>query len=118
MQNAVQKLKGRNDTDPLPDPPNLLPSGLFFSDANAAALANLIRYWESPANDRSIPTTQAEAEAYIHRLVNAINNNVGCVKTNTERDSKGWVIRWADGAVFYRKTAIEALAWRLYVSLW
>jgi hypothetical protein len=117
MQTSVQKVKDRNDTDPPLDPPIRLPSGLFFQNANAAALANLITYWEPPASDPSIPVTQGQTEAWIHRLVNAINNNVGCVKANSEKDSKGWVVRWANGAVFYRKTAIEALAWRLFVSL-
>ncbi|OSS52497.1 hypothetical protein B5807_02325 [Epicoccum nigrum] len=114
MQTSVEKVKDRNDTDPPLDPPIRLPSGLFFQNANAAALANLITYWEPPASDPSIPVTQGQTEAWIHRLVNAINNNVGCVKANSEKDSKGWVVRWANGAVFYRKTAIEALAWRLF----
>lgn len=118
MQSAVKVLKERNDTDPSPDPTNRLPSGLYFSSADAAASANLITYWDPPANDLSIPSTQAGVESWIHRLVNAINNNVGCIKTNTEKDSKSWIIRWGDGATFYRKTAIEAVAWKLYVSLW
>lgn len=118
IQCAVKVLKERDDTDPPPDPTNLLPSGLYFSSPTAAAAANLITYWDPPANDPSIPRTQAGVEAWIHRLVDAINNNVGCVKTNTEKDSQGWIIRWGDGAVFYRKTAIEAVAWKLYVSLW
>ncbi|KAG9203059.1 hypothetical protein G6514_003581 [Epicoccum nigrum] len=114
MQTSVQKLKDRNDTDPPLDPPIQLPSGLFFQNAKAAALANLITYWEPPASDPSIPATQGQTEVWIHRLVNAINNNMGCVKANSEKDSKRWVVRWANGAVFYRKTAIEALAWQLY----
>lgn len=118
MQSAVKVLRERNDTDPSPDPTNLLPSGLYFSSPNAAALANLITYWEPPANDPSIPSTQAGVEAWIHRLVNAINNNQGCVKANSESDRKGFVVRWGNGAVFYRKTAIEAVAWKLCVSLW
>lgn len=117
MQSAVRKLRARNDTDPLPDPPTLLANGLYFTNADSAATANLITYWQSPTNDQSVPTTQVEVESWIHRLVNAINNNVDCVKTNLDKDSRGWMIRWANGATFYRKTAIEALAWKLFVSV-
>ena len=72
IQSAVKVLKERNDTDPspdpTPDPTNLLPSGLYFSSSSAAASANLITYWDPPANDPSILSTQAGAEAWIHRI--------------------------------------------------
>lgn len=116
MQSAVKLLKDRNDTDLLPDPPNRLPSGLFFRNATDAASANLIRFWQPPLNDTTIPTTQGEEESWVQRLVNAMFNEDGYLKTNEEQDSKSHVNRWSQGADFYRKTAIEATAWRLVVS--
>lgn len=117
MQSAVRKLRARSDTDPLPDPSTLLANGLYFTNADSAVRANRITYWQSPSNDQSVPTKQVEVESWIHRLVNAISNNIDCVKTNLDKDSKGWMVRWANGATFYRKTAIEALAWKLLVSV-
>jgi hypothetical protein len=116
MQSAVEKIKGRNDTDMLPDPPNLLPSGLYFVGPNEASLANWITFWESPANDNSIPTTQSDMEAWVHRLVRSMLNEQGCLRTNTDQESKSHTNRWSAGAQFYRRTAIEAVAWRLLVS--
>lgn len=116
MQTVVKKLRERNDTDLLPDPPNRRPSGLFFSNAEEAASANRLRYWEPPANDNSIPTTQVEIEAWVRRLVDAMLNDQGCLKTNSEQESRSHVNRWSAGAQFYRRRAIEAVAWRLLVS--
>jgi hypothetical protein len=116
MQSAVEKIKERSDIDMLPDPQNLLPSGLYFSNANEAALANWIRFWESPANDETIPITQSDMEAWVHRLVDAMFNEQGCLRTNSEQESKSHINRWSAGAQFYRRTAIEAAAWRLVVS--
>ncbi|KAH6639204.1 hypothetical protein C7974DRAFT_373467 [Boeremia exigua] len=116
LQDASEVLNERNDIEPAiyPNPPAA--SGLHFSSAQAASVVNKIVYWEPPANDTTIPTTQSEREAWVVKLLTSIRNNQGCLKTNEKQDSQSFLRRWAPGATFYTATTLEAVAWQVLVS--
>ena len=116
FHDAVEKLSQRNDTHPDPDALTPAANGLYFSRYQDAAVVNMITYWQPPQDDDTIPTTQASREIWIHRLLSAIKNNQGCLKTNESKPSTSFQIRWGTNATFYPPTAIEAVAWKILVS--
>ncbi|KAF2996217.1 hypothetical protein E8E13_002394 [Curvularia kusanoi] len=109
---AVRMVKDRNDVMP-PPPSTPGPNGLYFANANAAAKANKIVYWEPLQNDHSIPTSRGQVEDCVRMLVAAIKNNKGCVKSNEDNDSIAWSNRWADGATYFAANIPESVAWKI-----
>jgi hypothetical protein len=114
LQEAAGKLNKWEETRPQEQVESRSSSGLFFGSVEAANAANMITFWDPPANDVTIPTTQADKEAVVKDFVVAIKNNKGCLTLGTERQA--FKTRWADGAVFFKESAIEAVAWRILVS--
>ncbi|KAJ8118694.1 hypothetical protein OPT61_g381 [Boeremia exigua] len=113
LQAAADQLNARDDIEPADYPHPPYTNGLYFTSAQAAAAVNMITYWEPPTDDDTIPTTQAEREAWVIRLMASIKNNRGCLKTNEQKDSQSFLRRWADGATFFPATAVEAVAWKI-----
>ncbi|KAJ4991151.1 hypothetical protein SVAN01_03279 [Stagonosporopsis vannaccii] len=113
LQRAADILNERSDLEPATYPHLPARNGLFFTNTQEAESVNKITYWEPPANDNTIPTTQAEREAWVVKLLVAIRNNEGCLKTNNDKDSSAFVRRWGNDAGYYSTTALEATAWKL-----
>jgi hypothetical protein len=70
-------------------------------------------YWPAPANDVTIPITDAEVMAYTNELVKAIRNNQNCKEgenTSTFRN------RWGTTAKYYTSDELEAIAREVVVS--
>lgn len=116
LQEAADKLNVRSDIEPAAYPHPPASNGLYFTSAKEAAAVNKITYWEPPANDDTIPATQAEIEAWVKKLLDAIKNNEGCLRTNKDKDSSAFISRWAEGASYFSARALEAAAWKLAVS--
>ncbi|KAJ4319239.1 hypothetical protein N0V94_004028 [Neodidymelliopsis sp. IMI 364377] len=112
LQEAADKLNKWEETRPQERVESRTSSGLFFGSVEAANAANMITFWDPPANDVTIPTTQADKETVVKDLVVAIKNNKGCLTLGTERQA--FKTRWADGAIFFKESAIEAVAWRIF----
>jgi hypothetical protein len=71
-------------------------------------------YWKAPANDFTIPRTDAEKLPYIHTIVNCIRSNENVKEVQTTGSFRH---RWADGATYFSDEEVLASACRIVVSV-
>jgi hypothetical protein len=71
-------------------------------------------YWKAPANDFTIPRTDAEKLPYIHTIVNCIRSNENVKEVQTTGSFRH---RWADGATYFSDEEVMASACRIVVSV-
>jgi len=116
LQKAADMLNKRNDLEPAVylHPPAT--NSLYFTSLQEAEAVNKITYWEPPANDDTIPTTQVRIEAWVVKLLGAMKNNEGCLRTNDDKDNSATVRRWGEEASYYPPTALEAASWKIIVG--
>jgi hypothetical protein len=71
-------------------------------------------YWKAPANDFTIPRTDAEKLPYIHTIVNCIRSNENVKEVQTTGSFRH---RWADGATYFSDEEVLASACKIVVSV-
>jgi hypothetical protein len=94
-------------------------TGLFFNNYAEAVTACIVPQWSPVSPDDTIPTSNAERQVVVVKLVQALQNR------NRNEDKKGHVYkcRWglikSDGSVkeFYNEQAMEKVCWEIEVCV-
>jgi hypothetical protein len=71
-------------------------------------------YWTAPADDETIPTTDADIIAHVDRLAKAMQNIKGCREKTTTGQYRN---RWSLGSSYYSEDHFKAAACELVVCL-
>ncbi|KAF1846363.1 uncharacterized protein K460DRAFT_284401 [Cucurbitaria berberidis CBS 394.84] len=95
------------------DPASQLGANVSIVDsANGVTITGV--YWKAPTNDDTIPSTQAQINKCVQKLVEAIRNNHECREKD---DSKIFQNRWADSATYYTVPEMKAVAQEVMTTM-
>lgn len=70
-------------------------------------------YWRAPRDDSTIPQTQAEIDAHVEKLIDAMRNNRD---TNEVSTTKQFLNRWGNDATYYSGQEFNVAANEVVVS--
>lgn len=91
-------------------------TGLFFDTYEEAIQVAFDLEWSFPANDPTVPTTDAEKQAWVKKLVKAFLNRRGILDKQTGPVLNArWLQRREDGSYcdYYGEDSIERVCWDL-----